>query len=141
MIERLENVAAPLTAATGVVPESVPVPGFVPSATAMRADDVVATLPDESSTLTTTPGVITTPSAVFEGCVKNANCVGTPEMSKLGLVAPVRPVLDALNVTFEAYTLPAHPEKTAAPLTGVFVVPDVQLSDSPPLIVSVIEDT
>jgi hypothetical protein len=140
LIERSENVAVPLAAATGVVPESTPEPGFVPSATAIGANDVVTTLPDESSTLMATLGVIVRPSAVFEGWVEKANCVATPEMSKLGLVAPDRLELDAVKVTPEAYTLPEQPEKVATPPIGVFVVPDVQLSDSPPLIVSVIDD-
>jgi hypothetical protein len=100
--ERSENVAAPFTATIGVVPESVAEPGFVPIARAIEALEVVTTMPEESSTLTTTGGAIDKPSAVLEGCVVKANFVATFEMSKLALVALVRPELDAVSVTPEA---------------------------------------
>jgi hypothetical protein len=60
-MERLEKIATPLTAVTGVVPESVPDPGLLPIAMAIEAVDVVTTLPEESSTLTTTEGEIDVP--------------------------------------------------------------------------------
>jgi hypothetical protein len=82
-----------------VVPESVPEPGFVPMARAIDAFEVVTTMPEESSTLTTTGGAIHKPSAVLEGCVVKANFVATFEMSKLTFVELVRPELDAVSVT------------------------------------------
>jgi hypothetical protein len=66
-MERLENVAVPLTAVTVVVPESVPEPGLVPMAMVTDALEVVTTLPDESSIVTTTDGEIVDPWVVFEG--------------------------------------------------------------------------
>src|SRR5438876_1112833 len=45
-MDRLENVATPLTAATVVVPESVPPPGLVPIAAVMLAVELVTVLPN-----------------------------------------------------------------------------------------------
>ena len=44
-MEMLGNVATPATADTGVVPESVPPPGFVPIASVMVAVELVTVLP------------------------------------------------------------------------------------------------
>ena len=44
-IERPANAATPFTAATDFVPERVPLPGFVPSATATVALEEVTTFP------------------------------------------------------------------------------------------------
>src|SRR6266576_857191 len=55
---RSEKVATPLTAATVVVPERVPLAGFVPIATVMLVVAVVTVLPWASWTATCTAGVI-----------------------------------------------------------------------------------
>jgi hypothetical protein len=47
-IDRFENVATPLTALTLVVPESVPLLGFVPIAIVIDAVEVVTVLPPAS---------------------------------------------------------------------------------------------
>jgi hypothetical protein len=109
-------------------------------AVAIDAVDVVTTLPDESSTLTTTGGVIVEPCVAFEGWTLKTSCVATFDMSKLALVTLVRPELAAVSVTPEAYAVPAHPENVTTPLVGVFDVPDVQLSVSPLLIVRETDD-
>ncbi len=59
--------ATPLTALTGVVPESVPPPGLLAIAMAIEAEEVVTTRPEESSTLTTTEGVMVEPVTVLVG--------------------------------------------------------------------------
>ena len=138
--ERSENAATPLMLTMGVVPDSVPDPGLVPMARAIGADEVVTTMPAASSTLTTTEGTTDSPSAVLEGCVVNTNFVATFDMSKLAFVALVKPELDAVSETPEAKALPEHPEKVTTPFVGIAVVPEVQLSISPPLIDSVIGD-
>src|SRR5256885_1587191 len=65
---RSEKVATPLTAATVVVPERVPLAGLVPIATVMLVVAVVTVLPWASWTATCTPGVIAAPAAALLGC-------------------------------------------------------------------------
>ena len=90
-MERLEKVAAPLTAVTVNVPESVPEP--VPIAIVIEAVDVVTTCPDEFSTETTTEGVIGEPRAPLEGWVVKTSWVAAPDDvgEKVELVVEVRP--------------------------------------------------
>src|SRR3954462_15860401 len=71
-MERLENVAMPLTAATVVVPDSVPPPGLVPIATVMLAVELVTVLPNASCTATCTAGAIDTPAVALLGCAVKA---------------------------------------------------------------------
>src|SRR5205814_305718 len=71
-MDRLEKVATPLTAATVVVPDSVPPPGLVPIATAMLAEELVTVLPNASCTATCTAGLIATPAVAFDGCTVKA---------------------------------------------------------------------
>jgi hypothetical protein len=95
----LGNVATPATAVCVAVPDSVPLPGFVPIAriTALTAD--VTTLPSASSMLTCTFGVIDAAAAVFVGCTVNANCVAVPGVIlKPLLVAAVSAPEVAFNV-------------------------------------------
>src|SRR5439155_1039006 len=68
-MDRLENVATPLTAATAVVPDSVPPPGLVPIATVMLAVEPVTVLLKASFTATCTAGAMETP-APARGCCK-----------------------------------------------------------------------
>src|SRR6266566_3699575 len=59
---RPENVATPLTAATGPPPVSVPPPGLVPIASVTSPLNVVAVCPAASCAVTFTGGVIATPA-------------------------------------------------------------------------------
>src|SRR3954469_25873337 len=72
-MERLEKVATPLTAATVVVPDSVPPPGLVPIATVMLAVELVTVLLKASSTATCTAGEMATPAAALVGCTAKAS--------------------------------------------------------------------
>src|SRR3954468_10500765 len=70
---RLENVATPPTAANVVVPESVPLPGLVPIATAMLAVELVTVLLNASCTVTCTAGAMATPAVALVGWAVNAS--------------------------------------------------------------------
>ena len=67
LIDKLLNVAKPLTAATVAVPLSVPLPGLVPMATVTFDESELTTLPNGSSTDTCTTGEIVTPATVVLG--------------------------------------------------------------------------
>jgi hypothetical protein len=98
LILRLENVATPPTAVTGVVPDSVPPPAFVPMAmvTEFAAE---TTFPSASSMLTCTAGVIDDPAPTLLGCAVNTSCVAAPAVTLNALlVAPVRAPELAFNV-------------------------------------------
>ena len=91
--------ATPLTAATVFVPLSVPEEGFVPIARVTEAEEEVTTLPFASRISTLTAGVIAEPAVVFEGWTLKASLFADPAvMLNVELVAPVRPVLEALSV-------------------------------------------
>src|SRR5574342_246972 len=93
------NLATPPTAATPVAPESVPLPGFAPRATATVAVKVGSVLPSPSCAVTSTGGVIAEPAAAPDGCTVNARCVAAPATTvKAVLVAGARPVASALSV-------------------------------------------
>src|SRR2546429_2696778 len=62
------NVATPATAATVVVPERVPLPGFAPSATVTLLVKPVAVFPCPSSAVTCIAGVIAAPATVVLDC-------------------------------------------------------------------------
>src|SRR3954454_15974837 len=72
-MERLENVATPATAATVVVPDSVPPPGLAPMATVMLAVELVTVLLKASCTATCTAGAIDTPAVALPGCTLKAS--------------------------------------------------------------------
>src|SRR6266581_792588 len=96
---RLEKVATPLTAATVVVPERLPLAGLVPMATVMLVVAVVTGLPWASWTATCTAGVIAAPVAVLLGCtVKTSFAAAATPMLNALLVVPVRLVADAVRV-------------------------------------------
>src|SRR3954464_1209235 len=89
-MERLENVATPLTAATVAVPDSVPPLGLKPMATVMLAAELVTTFPNESCTATCTAGLIAVPAVVLVGCtVKASREAPAGAMLKAAEVAPV----------------------------------------------------
>ena len=75
LIDRLLNVATPLTAGTLNVPPNVPPPEFVPMAS--TTDDVfpVTTLLKASSIETWTAGLRDTPAVALLGCAVNTRCV------------------------------------------------------------------
>src|SRR2546425_1023248 len=96
---RFAKVATPLTAATVVVPARVPLAGLVPIATVMLVVAVVTVLPWASWTATCTVGVIAAPAAVLLGCTVKTSFAAAPTvMLNALLVAPVRPVADAVSV-------------------------------------------
>src|SRR5215471_6056495 len=95
---RSENVAAPDTAATVVVPESVapavPVPGVI--ATATFPVKLGTVLPPASCAVTVTAGANAVPAVVATGDTVKPSRIAEPRVTLNGaLVAPVRPV--ALN--------------------------------------------
>src|SRR5437764_19709 len=94
-----ELVATPLTAATVVVPERVPLAGLVPIARVMLVVAVITVLPWASWTATCIAGVIAPPAAVLLGCTVKASFAAAPApMLNALLVALVRPVAVAVNV-------------------------------------------
>src|SRR5437773_2509678 len=72
------NLATPATAATVLVPDKVPLLGFVPIATVMFPVNPLAVLPLASWAVTSTAGVIAAPAVVVLGCTLNTNCVAPP---------------------------------------------------------------
>src|SRR6185369_9439752 len=64
-MDRVENAATPFTAATVVVPDSVPPPGLLPMATVTLAVELVTVLPNASCTATCTAGLIAAPAVAF----------------------------------------------------------------------------
>src|SRR3954468_4567826 len=98
-MDRLENVATPLTAATVVVPDSVPLPGLVPIATVMLAVELVTTFPNASFTDTCTAGAIATPAVAFVGWTVNPTLVAAAGlMLNADEVAPVSGADTAVRV-------------------------------------------
>src|SRR5690242_8478553 len=91
-MDRLENVATPLTAATVAVPESAPPPGLVPIATVGRAAGRGRVLPNASCTVTCTAGEIATPAVALDGCTVKATLeAAAAVMLNADEVAPVSP--------------------------------------------------
>src|SRR5512145_3090436 len=101
-MDRLENVATPFTAATVVVPDSVPLPGLVPMATVTLAVELVTVLSNGSRTVTCTAGAIATPATAPVGWTVNAsllaaawvmlNAVDTAPVSGADAAVSVYPV-------------------------------------------------
>src|SRR5207244_10863935 len=78
LILRSKNVATPLTAATGLVPLSVPPPGLAPSAKVTLPVKPVATVARRAGARTFTAGLIWRPANVVVGGVPNTSCVAVP---------------------------------------------------------------
>src|SRR5437867_6248193 len=98
-MERSANVATPPTAASALVPESVPPPGFAPIATVTVPLKVGSVLPSASSAVTWTAGVIAAPAGTALGCTVKTNCVAAPAATVNGLLAtPAKPVAVAASV-------------------------------------------
>src|SRR5437762_2396279 len=85
------HVATPATAATAVVPERVPLPGFAPSATVTWPAQPAAASPFRSRAVTCSAGVIAAPAAVLVGWTVNPSCVAAPAVMLNGAeVVPLR---------------------------------------------------
>src|SRR3954469_12881959 len=98
-MERVENAATPLTAATVVVPDSVPPPGLVPMATVMVAVELVTVLLNASSTATWTDGEMAAPALAFVGWTVNASLAAAAGlMSNAAEAAPVSGADAAVSV-------------------------------------------
>src|SRR5205809_7218760 len=98
---KVEKVATPLAAATVLVPARVPLAGLVPIARVMLVVAVVTVLPWASWTATCTAGVFTAPATALLGCTVKASFAAGPTFRLIlnaVLVAPVRPVADAVSV-------------------------------------------
>ena len=88
-----------MTAATVVVPDSVPPPGFVPIANVTDDESEVTVFPAASCTVTTGCCADATPPVELPGWVENTNFAAAPaEMLNGALVAVVRPPLVAVSV-------------------------------------------
>src|SRR5947209_2726197 len=72
------KVAMPLTAATVVVPERVPLAGLIPIASVTLVVAVVTVLPWASWTATCTAGVLAAPATALLGCTMKASFAGAP---------------------------------------------------------------
>src|SRR5438046_4275791 len=92
-----EKVATPATAATVLVPDKVPVLGFVPIATVMLPVNPVAVLPLPSWAVTSTAGVIAAPATVFVGSTQKTSAVAVPA-AMLHAVLVVLPAPAAVRV-------------------------------------------
>src|SRR5205809_516416 len=120
---RLENVANPATAATAVVPDRVPLPGFASSATVTVPVNPVAVFPWASRAVTCTAGVSAAPAAPFVGCTVNASCVAAAADTVKGLlVALVGPEADAVSVYPVPALLMLSLANVATPLAAATVV-------------------
>src|SRR5438128_4625926 len=125
------NVATPPAAATVVVPDSAPPPGFVPSATVTFAVNWVAVFPCASCAVTCTAGVIGAPAVVLDGWTVNTSCVAAPGVILNGVLVPVgRPVAAAVRVYPLPVLLTLKPGKEATPPTAATVA--VPASVPPP---------
>jgi hypothetical protein len=99
LIDRLSKIATPATALTVLVPLRVPALGFVPIAAVTDAVLLVTVFPKLSRTVTVTAGLIDVPATASLGCWLNTSTAGAAGVIlKAALVAPVRPVLEAVSV-------------------------------------------
>src|SRR5437773_844057 len=119
-----EKVATPATAATVLVPDKVPVPGFVPIATVMFPVNPVAVLPFPSWAVIWTAGVMIAPATVLVGSTLKTSAVAVAGVM-LNAVLVVLPAPVAVRV----WPVPAlsmlSTEKVATPATAATVfVPD-----------------
>src|ERR1043166_2781563 len=101
-MDRSENVATPATAATVLVPDKVPPPGFefAGIARVMFPVNCVAVLPNASRAVTCTGGAITTPAGVLLGGTENAISLAVPAPPAAVKVTgnPVIPAPEAVAV-------------------------------------------
>src|SRR5205814_8649811 len=82
-----------------VVPESVALPGFAPSATVTLPVKLWAAFPSASRAVSWTAGVIGAPEGAFDGSTVKARWLAAPaETMNSALVATVSPVAPAVSV-------------------------------------------
>src|SRR5436853_5123148 len=93
-----EKVATPATAATVLVPDKVPLLGFVPIATVMFPVNPLAVLPLASWAVTWTAGVIAAPATVLVGWTLKTSAVAVPAVM-LNAVLVVLPAPVAVRGT------------------------------------------
>src|SRR5258706_320357 len=122
-MERVEKLATPLTAATVVVPDSVPPPGLVPMARSEVALERDTGWLRASCTVNKNNGAMPAPAVAFEGCTVKARFVAAAgQRLKAAEVAPVR----APDAAVRVYPVPTlsmeRLEKVATPLTAATVV-------------------
>src|SRR5437762_3533772 len=122
-MERLENVATPLTAETVLVPDSVPPPGLVPMATVMLAVEPVTVLLNASCTVTCTDGAMAPPATALVGWTVKANSAAAGAvMVNADEVAPVSPAEAAVRVYPATALSMDRLENVATPFTAATVV-------------------
>ena len=83
------NVATPPTAATLVVPDSVPPAGLGPMATVTLAVKPVAVLPRASRAVTWTGGAIAAPAVTFVGWTEKTSSLAAPGVTLKGALGAV----------------------------------------------------
>src|SRR5947207_13816326 len=109
-----EKVATPATAATVLVPDRVPVLGFVPIATVMFPVNPLAVLPPASWAVTSTAGVIAVAAVVVLGCTENTSCVAVPAVMLNAALVPVTAPVAVAAGADPVLTLP-NPAAVPAP--------------------------
>src|SRR6266700_1875643 len=124
-----EKVATPATAATVLVPDKVPVLGFVPIATVMFPVNPVAVLPFPSWAVTWTAGVIAAPAVVALGCTLNTSWVTDPALTTIVAVCVIATVLIVAETVFDPATVElrvpvATPPASVTPEGSVSVLPE-----------------
>ena len=133
--------ATPPTAVTVVGPDSVPPAGFVPSASVTAPTNDVAVLPLASRAVTTIDGESVLPAVPLDGCVVKTSVAGAAALTLKGvLVAPVRPLLEASNVTPVPAALSVRSTNRATPLTAVTVVLPPSVPPAGPLPSAMVTD-
>src|SRR5438093_7380489 len=126
LILSVAKVATPLIAATVVVPERTPAPGFAAIATVTVPVKPVTVLPATSRAVTSTAGAMAAPAAAVVGCWRKVRRTAVAGMMSNGpLATPVKPAA----VAESRYPLPAWSmlsvENVATPATAAtVVVPD-----------------
>src|SRR5690348_372946 len=93
------NDATPFTAATVVVPVSVPPPGFAPSATVTLPVKPAAVFPDAPTAPTRTAAELAAPAVACPArAVNGGGLAAAATTVNVGEVAPVSPVAAAVSV-------------------------------------------
>src|SRR5437773_919958 len=124
-----EKVATPATAATVLVPDKVPVPGFVPIATVMFPVNPVAVLPFPSWAVIWTDGVMIAPATVLVGSTLKTSAVAVAGVM-LNAVLVVLPAPRAEERRVGKAWSMLSPENVATPPAAAWVsVP----ASAPPL--------
>src|SRR2546427_38085 len=96
---RLPYVTTPATAATLIVPDREPPPGFAPIATVTVPVNPVAVFPCVSRAVPGAAGVIAAPAVAVVGWTVNTSCVAVPGVIlNAVLAAPIIPPAVATTV-------------------------------------------